>query len=492
MPIISGTLRHLDGSPWVGAELLFQLLQGSYTTGATPTQYPVDSKPATTIAGGVFSISLWDNGAGIDASYIRCTINGRDRLEFVIPAGSGDVQLVSLLNPVGAGTQGTRTITGHFEYLDKTPRAGEKVRIGMDTPSYTADAIYPSDSLEIALNSAGDLSQAVWANGGGSISAPIKFEFPTGETISVSIPAGSGAIDISTLRGLARAPATPSAPPIFPAPPMVPLSALEGLIDAHNSAAGRHAGVLQPFSAGLSQIAGLSPSSGFFIAYDGVSWAARALLAADIPNLSASKITTGTINDSQIPASIARDSEVAAAIAAITAASIGALTQAVADTLYAPIGSAGSVASVFGRTGTVIAQSGDYSAFYRTIGGSLESSALTGTIDAARLPATVATDSEVAAAIVAARDFVAAAKANPATGGVYEGHTTPIYTGELLTGREIRSAPGGILLMTVAMIYDINERIIEKLYTNARTGDQMVVTVTYSGPRISEINKVVV
>lgn len=229
MPIISGILRHLDGSAWVGADLLFQLLQPSYTAS---TQFPVDTKAATTIAGGAFSVSLWDNGAGVLPSYIRCTINGGDRLEFVIPPGSGNASLVSLLNPVGTGTQGTRVVTGHFEYLDQTPRAGEKVRIGMDTPSYTSAAIYPSDRLDLTLDSNGDFSQAVWANGGGSISAPIKFEGPTGEVLSVSIPAGSGAITLSALRALAPVPPTPSAPPVYPAPSTVPLSAVQGVVDS--------------------------------------------------------------------------------------------------------------------------------------------------------------------------------------------------------------------------------------------------------------------
>jgi hypothetical protein len=44
------------------------------------------------------------------------------------------------------------------------------------------------------------------------------------------------------------------------------------------------------------------------------------LSAADIPSLDAAKITTGTFSDDRIPASIARDSEVAAAIATHIAA----------------------------------------------------------------------------------------------------------------------------------------------------------------------------
>jgi hypothetical protein len=56
--------------------------------------------------------------------------------------------------------------------------------------------------------------------------------------------------------------------------------------------------------------------------------------------LPASKITSGTIDDVRISSNITRDTELTAAIAAITAASIGALTQSVADTRYTQISGA--------------------------------------------------------------------------------------------------------------------------------------------------------
>lgn len=70
----------------------------------------------------------------------------------------------------------------------------------------------------------------------------------------------------------------------------------------------------QPFSVFLTAIAGLSPSTGHFLKFGTSAWESGGLIAADIPNLDASKITTGAFLDSQIPSSIARDSEVSSAI----------------------------------------------------------------------------------------------------------------------------------------------------------------------------------
>lgn len=76
----------------------------------------------------------------------------------------------------------------------------------------------------------------------------------------------------------------------------------------------------QPASAKLSIIAGLSGNN--LLRADGTT---SAITAAEVPTLDAAKINTGTFTDSQIPASIARDAEVAAAIAGVTASSIGAI-----------------------------------------------------------------------------------------------------------------------------------------------------------------------
>ena len=70
----------------------------------------------------------------------------------------------------------------------------------------------------------------------------------------------------------------------------------------------------QASNVGLTAIAALNPTTGQFLRYGASAWTATALLSSDIPNLDASKITTGTFGDSQIPSTIARDSEVSSAI----------------------------------------------------------------------------------------------------------------------------------------------------------------------------------
>jgi hypothetical protein len=90
------------------------------------------------------------------------------------------------------------------------------------------------------------------------------------------------------------------------------------------------------------------------------------LLAADIPNLDAAKITTGVFGDSQIPASIARDSEVQSAVSAkIDATEKGAAggvatLDGTGKVPTAQLPELGAVQSVFGRIGAVEAELGDY------------------------------------------------------------------------------------------------------------------------------------
>jgi hypothetical protein len=76
---------------------------------------------------------------------------------------------------------------------------------------------------------------------------------------------------------------------------------------------------VQGYDADLQAIAALAPAQNALLMRGTSAWEARALLAADIPNLDAGKITTGTFADSQIPASIARDTEVSSAIEAFRA-----------------------------------------------------------------------------------------------------------------------------------------------------------------------------
>jgi hypothetical protein len=109
----------------------------------------------------------------------------------------------------------------------------------------------------------------------------------------------------------------------------------------------------QPANAKLTTIAGLTGTTP--IRSDGSN---GALKAAEIPNLDASKTTTGTFLDSQIPASIARDSEVTAAIAdhaALADPHPTYLTAAEGNAAYAPLGATGTTnLTIANRTATTI------------------------------------------------------------------------------------------------------------------------------------------
>ena len=109
----------------------------------------------------------------------------------------------------------------------------------------------------------------------------------------------------------------------------------------------------QPAAVKLTTIAALTGTTP--IRSDGSN---GALTAAEIPNLDASKTTTGTFLDSQIPASIARDSEVTAAIAAHSALADPHptyLTAAEGNAAYAPLGATGTTnLTVTNRTATTI------------------------------------------------------------------------------------------------------------------------------------------
>jgi hypothetical protein len=109
----------------------------------------------------------------------------------------------------------------------------------------------------------------------------------------------------------------------------------------------------QPANAKLTTIAALTGTTP--IRSDGSN---GTLTAAEIPNLDASKTTTGTFLDSQIPASIARDAEVTAAIAAhvgLADPHPTYLTAAEGNAAYAPLGATGTTnLTIANRTATTI------------------------------------------------------------------------------------------------------------------------------------------
>jgi hypothetical protein len=238
---VSVTLLKIDGSPITGAVLPFEQMSGSYTP---QTQQPPDLKlsPPTDSQGST-SVQLWENSTGTLPNYIRLTLPESDEpLDFTVPAGTGSLALVSRLDPVGTGTQGTRVVTGRVFHNDGSPWIGGVIVVELESFCYTSLAIYPAGSIKITLDSNGEFAQPLIANGGAANASRMKWVLPNQDTFWVQIPSGTAPITLSALRGLAEVPLPPSIPPTYQSPPTVPLSALEGLIAAHNSDTGAHPG----------------------------------------------------------------------------------------------------------------------------------------------------------------------------------------------------------------------------------------------------------
>jgi hypothetical protein len=242
---VSVKLLRIDGSPIVGAVLPFEQMSGSYTP---QTQQPPDRKfsPPTDSQGST-SVQLWENATGTLPNYFRLTLPESDEaLDFTVPAGVGSLPLVSRLDPAGVGTQGTRVVTMHQDRADGTPWAGGVITVTLESFGYTSLAIYPAGSIKITLDSNGDATQPLFANGGATNASRFRWDLPNGDTFWVQIPAGNTPITLSALRGLAEVPLPPSVPPTYQSPPTVPLSAVQDVVDAaisvHNADPAAHPG----------------------------------------------------------------------------------------------------------------------------------------------------------------------------------------------------------------------------------------------------------
>jgi hypothetical protein len=237
------TLLKIDGSPITGAILPFEQMSGSYTP---QTQQPPDIKlsPPTDSQGST-SVQLWENATGTLPNYFRLTLPGSDEpIDFTVPAGVGSVPLVSRLDPPGSGIQGARVVTGRVFHNDGSPWVGGVITIELESFCYTSLAIYPAGSIKVTLDSNGEFAQPLIANGGATNASRMRWELPNREVFWVQIPAGNTPITLSALRGLTEVPLPPSVPPTYQSPPTVPLSAVQGVVDAavaaHNASTASH------------------------------------------------------------------------------------------------------------------------------------------------------------------------------------------------------------------------------------------------------------
>lgn len=90
---VTGTIREADGTPWVGAVVIFVLIPGSYTNADT---YPQQRVSATTDANGAFTATLWINTEGLTNCAYTCILPSRESFTFDLPAGAGPADLSAL------------------------------------------------------------------------------------------------------------------------------------------------------------------------------------------------------------------------------------------------------------------------------------------------------------------------------------------------------------------------------------------------------------
>jgi len=92
---VVSTILTPDGEAWAGAEVLFQLIPGSYTG---TEQFPPAIVKATTDEYGALSVVLWTNEIGEQSCVYRCTLPRglnapAETFDFTLPAGSTDIEL---------------------------------------------------------------------------------------------------------------------------------------------------------------------------------------------------------------------------------------------------------------------------------------------------------------------------------------------------------------------------------------------------------------
>lgn len=105
---VFGRLLKSTGEPWAKGRVLFELDNGSWTS---QNNYPQNPEKAIANQFGDFSISLWANGEGLDASRYRCILPDGDQFLFVLPPNFTEINLTVLREghaiplPGGGGSQ---------------------------------------------------------------------------------------------------------------------------------------------------------------------------------------------------------------------------------------------------------------------------------------------------------------------------------------------------------------------------------------------------
>jgi len=120
---VTDTILHADGTPWAGALVYFDFLEGSYTA---VDDYPPDRISAVTDAAGRYEVLLWCDEEGISPASYLARYPGGQRFRFDLPVGDGLLVAMSTLrtyegDPVVAANLATLLAALAFTDLADTP-----------------------------------------------------------------------------------------------------------------------------------------------------------------------------------------------------------------------------------------------------------------------------------------------------------------------------------------------------------------------------------
>lgn len=111
-------------------------------------------------------------------------------------------------------TPTTREVTGTIRHADGSAWAGATVKFELQRSSYTTTDFFPPDKVTTTTQSDGQFSVELWTNQEGLAPTSYKCSLPNGIYFTFTLTAGSGPIDITTLRA-ASSPPISNADPIY-------------------------------------------------------------------------------------------------------------------------------------------------------------------------------------------------------------------------------------------------------------------------------------
>ena len=134
---ITGQINRIDGKPWVGGEVLFNLEPSSYTSTehviSQMVKGVVNPEGELKAADGESSLELWCNADGLIPSRYECTMPDGETFPFRLNAGEGPISLEALresgLSPAAPGSPAYAVLESFIRALRLTDLA--------DTPDTT-------------------------------------------------------------------------------------------------------------------------------------------------------------------------------------------------------------------------------------------------------------------------------------------------------------------------------------------------------------------